>query len=325
MLYYFSQLSIYSVMANVVLSYVIMLTFIVLFIAMIISLVLPFMWFTAALAYPGLYIFDVVTRVVSSLPFADFALFAGGAVFSVYAAYFVMSRYVMKGRFKWPAVALCLTYMLVMIAGYNFTFEDITSRVYCYPDEYGQTVSVVIDGNGNTALVADLTGRENLFDRIMALKMPKIDEVVLMDCDFSIARELALLSDKIQIGKVYVREFNANALEVFDNAGITAVVLAEGEETDMGFRYVNLDKFCVVEYTLYEKILFVSSGVDAEDIESPAFSTYTLFRMERGQRGDGKKVLGNQLFNLSGTDDGSTDVAGVYFYDLKRDKIEIFN
>ena len=325
MLYYFSQLSIYSVMANVVLSYVIMLTFIVLFIAMIISLVLPFMWFTAALAYPGLYIFDVVTRVVSSLPFADFALFAGGAVFSVYAAYFVMSRYVMKGRFKWPAVALCLTYMLVMIAGYNFTFEDTTSRVYCYPDEYGQTVSVLIDGNGNTALVADLTGRENLFDRIMALKMPKIDEVVLMDCDFSIARELALLSDKIQIGKVYVREFNANALEVFDNAGITTVVLAEGEETDMGFRYVNLDKFCAVEYTLYEKILFVSSGVDAEDIESPAFSTYTLFRMEKGQKVDGKKVLGNQLFNLSGTDDGSTDVAGVYFYDLKRDKIEIFN
>ena len=97
----------------------------------------------AALAYPGLYIFDVVTRVVSSLPFADFALFAGGAVFSVYAAYFVMSRYVMKGRFKWPAVALCLTYMLVMIAGYNFTFEDTTSRLYCYPDEYGQTVGIV--------------------------------------------------------------------------------------------------------------------------------------------------------------------------------------
>ena len=102
-------------------------------------------------------------------------------------------------------------------------------------------------------------------------------------------------------------------------------MLAEGEETDMGFRYVNLDKFCAVEYTLYEKILFVSSGVDAEDIESPAFSTYTLFRMEKGQKVDGKKVLGNQLFNLSGTDDGSTDVAGVYFYDLKCDKIEIFN
>ncbi len=325
MIYYFSGLSIYSVLANVVLSYVIMFTFIVLFVSMILSLALPFMQFTAAAAYPGLYIFDVVTAGVQRLPFADYSLFAGAAAFTLYAAYFVMSRFVMKGRFKWIITAVCAVYAISVIALYNVSFEDRSSRIYCYPDEYGQTISVVYDDAGRTALVARLTGKENLFERLKKLKTSFLDEVILLYGDFSVAREMVLLSDRINIGKVYLPFYDAETFALLDSAGIESVVPKNGEKSGMGFAFTIINDGWAATYEHYERILFLPRSLKSGESEKLSQYGFTLVRAPAGQSSSEIKTLFNGAFNIERGEEQPQNASEAYFYDLARDKIEIFD
>lgn len=137
MLFYFERVSVYSVVINFVLAYVIMATFIVLFVTMIIALILPFAGIITKAAYPGLWIMNAGARLTRNIPGSSIIVYSGIFVFTLYIAYFLISRFFMCGKFKPLIVGLCALYCVGVVLSYNVPFTVKSDRMYCYPDEYG--------------------------------------------------------------------------------------------------------------------------------------------------------------------------------------------
>lgn len=313
MLFYFERFSVYSVLVNFVLSYVIMTTFIVLFVTMIIALVLPFAGILTKVAYPGLWIMNAGARLTRNIPGSSIAVYSGVFVFTLYIAYFLISRFFMCGKLKLPIVGLCCLYCVCVVLSYNLPFTVKSDRMYCYPDEYGQTVSILTFDKNKSALVADLGGKENLSDRLRELKIRKLDEIILLNANYSSAREIIVLSDKTDVGEVYVFTYG-DAVELFDEYGVVCRVLGEKESTPLGFsfEYKANTEMVRLEYT--EKVLFVPSSFAVNEKNADLLPSYTVLRAFKSENISGKTVLDNKIF------DGNA-----YYFDFKSGKSEIFN
>lgn len=325
MIYYFSRASVYSVIVNVVLAYVIMTTFIVLFIAMIVALIVPAFAPAACVAYPGLLFMDMTSGFVSRLPYANLAVYAGGAVFGIYLVYFITSRFVMKGKAGWPVIALCIVYCLGIFAAYNIPFYDRSAKIYCYDDTMGQSVSVVADESGKVAMVAFLTGHESLTERIKELKIHKLDEIILLNVNYSIAREIVLFSQEINVGRIYVPYYDKEFSRLWDDVGIDYTELKESGESEMGFYYIKAQSRYHAAFDCYEKMLFVSTGFDFGEAEEKTLSDYSLIRAAKGDFIKRKTVLCNNAFYGKNGAEYIDFGSQTYYFDLKTGKTEIFN
>ena len=310
MLYYFEKISVYSVVANFLLSYVIMFTFIALFVAMVIALILPFTGVLIKAAYPGIFILDRTSEAISRLPFSEIKVFTTAFVLTLYVAFFLMSKFFMSRKFKPYIVIACILYCVSVIVIGNLPFGIKENRLYCYPDDYGRVVSVVTFKNNRTALVADLTGRENLTDRLRALKVRKLDEVVLHGMNYPIAKEIVLLSEKTDIGTVYVDEYT-EAVQLLDRYGIECVVLKASERSALGFAFEKYDESTLVKLSHLENVLFVPSGFVLSGEAIDEFPDCTVFRIMKESDLVGKTVLNNKI---------SEDET--YYYDFESGKIE---
>lgn len=325
MMYYFSRVSVYSVIVNVVLSYAIMVTFIVLFVSMVVVLIIPAFAPVACVAYPGLFIMDATSGFVSRLPYADLAVYAGGAVFGFYLIYFIASRFVMKGKVRRYAIALCIVYCLGVFVMYNVPFYDRSAKIYCFDDTMGQSVSVVADEGGKVAMVAYLTGRESLTDRIKDLKIHKVDEIILLNVSYSVAREIVLFAKEINVGRIYVPYYDKEFARLWDDVGIDYIELKENGESEMGFFYLKIQSRYHAAFSCYEKILFVATGFEFVESESELLSDYSLIRAAKGNFVKSKTVLCNDAYyGKNGTEYIDFGLQ-TYYFDLKTGKIEIFN
>ncbi len=313
MLFYFERVSVYSVVINFVLAYVIMATFIVLFVTMIIALILPFAGIITKAAYPGLWIMNAGARLTRNIPGSSIIVYSGIFVFTLYIAYFLISRFFMCGKFKPLIVGLCALYCVGVVLSYNVPFTVKSDRMYCYPDEYGQAVSIVTFDKNKTALVADLSGKENLSDRLKTLKIRKLDEIILLSANYSIAREIIVLSDKVDVGQVYVFSYG-DAVELFDEYGVACQVLGEKESTPLGFTFERLAGVEAVRLEYTESVLFVPSSFVPSKKNAELFSSCTVLRAFRSEEINGKTVLDNKIFDSK-----------AYYFDFKSGKSEIFN
>ena len=313
MLFYFERVSVYSVVINFVLAYVIMATFIVLFVTMIIALILPFAGIITKAAYPGLWIMNAGARLTRNIPGSSIIVYSGIFVFTLYIAYFLISRFFMCGKFKPLIVGLCALYCVGVVLSYNVPFTVKSDRMYCYPDEYGQAVSIVTFDKNKTALVADLSGKENLSDRLKTLKIRKLDEIILLSANYSIAREIIVLSDKVDVGQVYVFSYG-DAVELFDEYGVACQVLGEKESTPLGFTFERLAGVEAVRLEYTESVLFVPSSFVPSKKNAELFSSCTVLRAFRSGEINGKTVLDNKIFDSK-----------AYYFDFKSGKSEIFN
>ena len=185
--------------------------------------------------------------------------------------------------------------------------------MYCYPDEYGQAVSIVTFDKNKTALVADLSGKENLSDRLKTLKIRKLDEIILLSANYSIAREIIVLSDKVDVGQVYVFSYG-DAVELFDEYGVACQVLGEKESTPLGFTFERLAGVEAVRLEYTESVLFVPSSFVPSKKNAELFSSCTVLRAFRSEEINGKTVLDNKIFDSK-----------AYYFDFKSGKSEIFN
>ncbi len=313
MLFYFERVSVYSVVINFVLAYVIMATFIVLFVTMLIALLLPFAGIITKAAYPGLWIMNAGARLTRDIPGSSIIVYSGIFVFTLYIAYFLISRFFMCRKFKPLFVGLCALYCVGVVLCYNVPFTVKSDRLYCYPDEYGQTVSIVTFDKNKTALVADLSGKENLSDRLKELKIRKLDEIILLSANYSIAREIIVLSDKVDVGQVYVFSYG-DAVELFDEYGVACQVLGEKESTPLGFSFERPAGVEAVRLEYTESVLFVPSSFVPSEKNAELVSSCTVLRAFRSEEINGKTVLDNKIF------DGRA-----YYFDFKSGKSEIFN
>ena len=313
MLYYFGRLSVYSVLTNVLLSYVVMFTFIALFAAMTIALVMPFAGAIVKIAYPGLWILDKISAFVANLYFSSVIVYAGKLVFTLYVAFFLISRFFMAGKLKPYVVTICIIYCVCVVAGFNAPFTVKSDRLYCYPDSFGQVVSVVTFDENKTALVADITGSENLTDRLSALKIRKLDEIVLQSADYPIAREIVLLSQKLDVGAVFVREYG-EAVKLFDDYGVPCCVLKDGEKTPLGFRFEQTEAGLFVRLTRIDEIMFAPSDFVLSRETERFVEDCTLLRVRKVGGESTVKALENKISE-----------AETYYYDVKTGKIENFN
>ena len=313
MVFYFERLSVYSVFVNFVLAYVIMVTFIVLFVSMIIALVLPFAGVIVKTAYPGLWIMNAAAKLTKNIPGSNIIVYAGVFIFTLYIAYFFISRFFMCGKFKALTVGLCVMYCVGTVLCCNLPFTIKPDRMYCYPDKYGQTVSVVTFDKNKTALVADLTGKENISDRFKVLKIRKLDEIILLSANYSIAREIVVLSNKVDVGTVYVFSYG-DAVELFDEYGIACRVIKDNEKTPLGFSFERRAGVRMVRLEYIESVLFAPSSFVPDKDNAEVLSSCTVLRAFKSGTISGKTVLDNKIFE-----------GNAYYFDFRSGKREIFN
>ena len=210
-------------------------------------------------------------------------------------------------------MTICIIYCVCVVAGFNAPFAVKSDRLYCYPDSFGQVVSVVTFDENKTALVADITGSENLTDRLSALKIRKLDEIVLQSADYPIAREIVLLSQKLDVGAVFVREYG-EAVKLFDDYGVPCYVLKDGEKTPLGFRFEHTEAGLFVRLTRIDEIMFAPSDFVLNGETERFVEDCTLLRVRKVSGESTVKALENKI---SG--------AETYYYDVKTGKIENFN
>lgn len=324
MIFYFSKISVYSVVVNIMMSYVIMATFMVLFAVMIITLIIPVFAPVIIAAYPGLWILDKVTDFVSGIPYVEITLFAGGAVFCIYAVYFCMSRFVMKGKLKWPVISLCIVLCISTLCAYNISFEDKTAKIYCFNDFYGQSVSVVADKRGKIAVVASLTGKENLFERLKNLKVQSADEMILLKINYSVAREIIILAQKINLKKIYLPYYEKEACGIMDKYRLNYEVLPENKTSLMGFSFLFDQSSYHAVFECYESMIFLASGMD-DGMENLPMEKFSLIRTSTGDFCEKKTVLANHAYYGKNQSEYIDFYDGTYYFDLKTGKTEILN
>ena len=195
----------------------------------------------------------------------------------------------------------------------NLPFTIKPDRMYCYPDKYGQTVSVVTFDKNKTALVADLTGKENISDRFKVLKIRKLDEIILLSANYSIAREIVVLSNKVDVGTVYVFSYG-DAVELFDEYGIECRVIKDNEKTPLGFSFESRAGVRMVRLEYIESVLFAPSSFVPDKDNAEVLSSCTVLRAFKSGTISGKTVLDNKIFE-----------GNAYYFDFRSGKREIFN
>lgn len=317
MCYYFSSFSLYSIVVNVMLLYVIMFTFIGLIISVILTGLLPFAGFIFKIPYVGLWTFDAVSAFVSGLPFAKIVIYAGSASFIVYVLYFVMSRFVLKRKLKWPIIILSGILCFVMIGAYNIGLEDMSSRIYFWSD--GSAVcSIVVCDNGSVVLIADKIGVVKQTEVIKQLKIHKLDEVIVGNMDYEQAKTIVRLTYKVDVERIYF-PFGGDleGVALLEKYGCDYYALKDDDRTVCGVNMVFKGGVYNAAMNIGgETAVFLNRSVKLADIYDELL-IYSIVRSYNCNIADPRQKM---LCNVSAYEHGGrifTCKNGVTYYDCK--------
>ncbi len=319
---YFNQISVFSIFVNVLTSYVVMITFVWLFCSVAITLIMPFMSFLIKPAKIGLVALDFCTRTVSNIPVASIAVYAGVGVFTLYIAYFVMSRFLMKRRLKPIIVLVCVVYCFTAVFAYNIRFQDISLRVY-FIDDF-QTHSLLIDENSDVFFIGEYPSVSRETDILEKLKIAEIKEMYMFKSDFKTVKAVISLSQKVKVGTVYFAGKNdLECLELLEKADIDYRYLSSGGKKIGVVK--TLDVFGTVCFTYEykgEKILFANPEAQLYE-EDPTISSFSVIRSRRYDKSLSRfKTLCNYAGQGENDDNCLSLTEKAAYYDIKTGKFE---
>lgn len=213
MAFYFNQFQVYSILINIVLMPLIMITFIGMLITLLLSLLLAPLTVLLQIAGIGLAIIDAGAHLVSLLPYSSVMTYSSVLLFSCYGLYFLISKFFMLPKFKKITSALLAVICVIIIIIPNFYLmkpsfnsnDEIVIPIFASND----VTSIVYD-NGKTLIIGDLTNAKAVKYALSRHKILTIDTIVLFELSSKVANQLIYLDSMYNIGQIFCPKNSLN-------------------------------------------------------------------------------------------------------------------
>ena len=240
MAFFFNNLSLYSVLANIVVVPVFSLAYILLFCFILVCAILPFMGFL--LMIPSLLFSFIIIfpTIFVNLPFASVIIYSIGIASVVYylLIFAISSFALLKARVKAiVASLLCVLFVCSMIITNLDT--KYTSLQYVNIDSGTQTVLMTSDENYKLLYGVGRTTKDynNIRDELIAKRMRKLDAVMFLSMDNSLeTNNLKRLINEFMVGEVVLFEdrYSSSTLSLLRAMGQNYCVVSEFETLNKG-------------------------------------------------------------------------------------------
>jgi len=278
MIYYFNSVSVYSIIINMILMPLLMVAFIC-----VVALVLPVMIFdklSFLLWIPKcvLIVIDYAAQLVSKLPFATVTVYVGGIVFLLFAAYFIISRYLMLDK-KWICYLVSALYCVMLcIIGFIPAYKGVDG-VFCTAD-YNQVTSVV-RVEDEVFIVGDLFRHGNTEKVLSKIKAVKVKAIYLNSIDSETEKSIVSLSRSYKLNKIYLPGLQDYDFTFINSLGIEVCYLDSDQVSEDGFKLVfNKNTFIGYEYLSNNGlVLFASHEVKFNQSMSDIVLKYAMIRV----------------------------------------------
>lgn len=202
MTFYFSSVSLYSPLANVVAMPLLNAIYVFLLIFGILASLIPFLGYVLALARYLFIAVDWINKVISFLPFSEIVVYGSVGIFSLYLLYFISSKYVML-RKKLIAIICCMVLIVGVVVMDNVRFVGDTHLVY---SNARYDVTTIIKTGDKYTLVGDITKYCKIDSNVKNARIHHIDGMYVTYLTENNVDRVINLVDKYDINVVYVRE-----------------------------------------------------------------------------------------------------------------------
>lgn len=199
LLFFFNSLPLYSVIANVLMMPLIMITFILLLLLCVLSLISGF---SVILVVPQslLIIIDAFARFIYSLPLSQIVIYVSGSVFILIAFYFLASRYLIIPKFKWLVncfVVLCC----VGVCSFSILTFDMTNVIM--PLNGYNDVTTLVFKDDSIYIVGDCKNSSQIKRALKTRFVTEIDGIYLNSMNETVAQTLIDLKDVKNNGGIF--------------------------------------------------------------------------------------------------------------------------
>lgn len=260
-IFFFNQIQVMSILVNVILMPVIMITFIGLMISAVLAFFIPFLGLLLKLPKLGLTLIDFVSQFVATLPFASFMMFSFILIFISYILFFVASRFVMFQRFKSGISAICIVLCLTLVFIGN---TKSTVDFGIIPINSSNEVTSVVWVDKKAYLIGDISNYNNIVYTLNDMRISKLNGIIVNIMDESKTETIFRLSKRYKIKTVYcyMSKDVSGIVKLLENR-IDVVLINEFEDIKLGVAILKPkvveDKFYGYNLEVIEKNIFLSN------------------------------------------------------------------
>lgn len=267
--FYFSSMSTYSVLANVIAFPVLNLIYVFVLVFGLLSLLISHLNIVLALAKYLFIIIDCINAFIQSLPLSEIRIYASASIFVLYALYLVSSRFVMVTN-KFLAVLLCILLSVGIVMADNLRFVGDMHIVYANAN---CDVTTLVKTDDKYVIVGDLTKYCKIESCIKNSRAHLVESIYLTHLSAQNEDYVINLAKKYKVSFVYVR----------DDAEIMSVQSLL--QSDINVKHVSSQSIIheiaqdgeFVGYK-YKDVLFTSYYSNLEILSKEYLSTYEVVR-----------------------------------------------
>ena len=267
--YYFSSISIYSILSNLILLPLLNLIFVLVLSIGLLLLIFPFMGYVLWVLK---YIFkglDFFNYLVGLLPLSQIILYGTTFVFLLFPLYFLSSRYINFPK-KWIAVLLSCIVCISAIFIDNIGF--LSNNHICYTHA-AYDVTTLVKTNDKNIVIGDFSAYSRIEESIVDARAHKIDSIYITYLTQSNAQFVCEFVEKYNVQSVYIRE-QADSMAVFTlvNNGIIPYFISSQTEV---CEVIDNGEFIGYQY---DKMLFTSYKTKLDKVDKLYLSTLDIVR-----------------------------------------------
>jgi ComEC/Rec2-related protein len=269
MVFYFSSISTYSTIANVLAMPILNLIYVFVLVMGILTCFLPFLGYVLYLAKHLFIIIDWINAFISFLPLSQITLYGSIGIFSMYVMYVISSRFIMLPK-KFIAVSLCVLLSVGIVLVDNLRFLGDTHIVYA---NARYDVTTLLKTDDKFVIVGDMTKYCKIETCVKNSRAHAIDSIYVTHLENKNVDYVIKLANKYRVNTVYVREetdpmlvqylvLNNVNVDVADYQTRLSVVEQYGEF--IGYKYKN--------------VLLTSYKTKLNNVSKEYLSTYKVVR-----------------------------------------------
>ena len=276
MIVVFSQLTPYSIFANLLVIPIMSVTFVAIAIMLAVVAVVPRFGVLLTTAGFGLVAVDLIAKLVSFIPFASVRLLAEEWFMLSYVPMFCCSRFFMMPRFKPLNYAATLAACVVALVICNVPVIGACEIIAC--KGYDGVTTVVKTSDYGCLVVGDVNASGTVGRALDEVRVRDVGAIVLTRVDESNVLAVSDLCRTYGKDKVYAyATADASGLQSLISAGVD-VELFGGDK--FGLKPVfSAGKFVGYGYPS-EKLLLLAAGVNPAKLDREVVSDYAIIRSE---------------------------------------------
>ncbi len=238
---FFHFVSPYSILTNLIALPFIGISFVAVLVTTLLTMMLPFMSIFLKISSLGLALLEALADFVSKIPGARLTLFGGMFLLVVYLFYFIASRFIMKGKVKYPIVFICVLLSLAVIIKPNI-YNERRSELIFFNNGYN-VQSIVISDDKEVFFIGDFGGFYSISAVMKTAKIKKFDGIYLTSFSENSAYQLKKYFSKFPSVPVFIPiDAEVKGLKILLESNIEFNAIEKEQSFDNGIEAIYTDE-----------------------------------------------------------------------------------